>query len=72
MTRHCGGLSAPSIHAEKAEVAFLSAYLGFRGADTPIEMYDARMTEQMAAKMKASDLGALAAAENAAPDDATG
>ncbi len=43
--------------AEKAEVAFLSAYLGFRAADTPIEMYDARMTEQMAAKMKASDLG---------------
>lgn len=42
---------------EKAKVAFLSAHLGFRAADTPIEMYDARMTDQMAAAMKAGDLG---------------
>ena len=44
-------------HGEKAKVAFLSAHLGFRAADWPIEMYDARMTEQMAAAMKAGDLG---------------
>lgn len=42
---------------EKAAVAFLSAHLGFRAADTPIEMYHARMTEQMAAAMMAGDLG---------------
>lgn len=42
---------------EKAAVAFLSAHLGFRAADTPIEMYDARMTEQMATAMMAGDLG---------------
>lgn len=44
-------------HGEKAKVAFLSAELGFRAADTPIEMYDARMTEQIAAAMLAGDLG---------------
>jgi hypothetical protein len=43
--------------SEKANVAFLSAHLGFRAANTPIEMYDARMTEQMAATMKAGNLG---------------
>lgn len=42
---------------EKAAVAFLSAHLGFRAADTPIEMYDARMTEPMAAAMLSGDLG---------------
>lgn len=42
---------------EKAKVAFLSAHLGFRSADTPIEFYDARMTAQMAAAMKDGDLG---------------
>lgn len=42
---------------EKAAVAFLSAHLGFRAADTPIEMYDARMSEQMVAAMLAGDLG---------------
>lgn len=42
---------------EKAKVAFLSAHLGFRAADVPIEMYDARMSEQMAAAMMAGDLG---------------
>lgn len=42
---------------EKAKVAFLSSHLGFRAADTPIEIYDARMTEQMAAAMTAGDLG---------------
>lgn len=41
----------------KAKVAFLSAHLGFRAANTPIEMYDARMTAQVAAAMKAGDLG---------------
>lgn len=42
---------------EKAKVAFLSAHLGLRAADTPIEMYDARMTPQMAADMMTGDLG---------------
>lgn len=42
---------------EMAAVAFLSAHLGFRAADTPIEMYDARMSEQMAAAMLEGDLG---------------
>lgn len=41
----------------KAKVAFLSARLGFRAADTPIEMYDTRMTDTIAAAMKAGDLG---------------
>jgi hypothetical protein len=50
-------LRAVDPRGEKAKVAFLSAHLGFRAADTPIEMYDARMTEQMAAAMKAGDLG---------------
>lgn len=44
-------------HGEKAKVAFLSAHLGFRAADTPIEMYDARMTVQITAAMLAGDLG---------------
>lgn len=42
---------------KKAKVAFLSAHLGFREASVPIELYDARMTPQMAAAMKAGDLG---------------
>ena len=42
---------------EKAQVAFLSAHLGFRAADMPIELYDARMTETMVAAMKRGDLG---------------
>ena len=42
---------------EKAQVAFLSAHLGFRAADMPIEIYDARMTETMVAAMKRGDLG---------------
>jgi len=50
-------LRAVDPNGEKAKVAFLSAHLGFRGANEPIEMYDARMTEQMAAAMKAGDLG---------------
>lgn len=41
----------------KAKVAFLSAHLGFRAASAPIEMYDARMTDQMAEAMTAGDLG---------------
>lgn len=39
-----------------ARVAFLSARLGFRGADTPIELYDARMTAEIAERMKAGGL----------------
>ena len=50
-------LRAADPHGEKAKVAFLSAHLGFRAANTPIEMYDARMTEPMAAAMEAGDLG---------------
>lgn len=42
---------------EKAKVAFLSAHLGFRAANPPIELYDARMTDQIVAAMKAGDLG---------------
>ena len=41
----------------KAKVAFLSARLGFRRAGTPIEVYDARMTEEIAGRMKAGGLG---------------
>lgn len=41
----------------KAKVAFLSAHLGFRAADTPIELYDSRMTGEIAARMKAGGLG---------------
>ncbi len=42
---------------ETAKVAFLSARLGFRAANTPIELYDARMTPAIVAAMKAGDLG---------------
>jgi hypothetical protein len=34
-------LRAADLRSEKAIVAFLSAHLGFRAANTPIEMYDA-------------------------------
>lgn len=44
-------------HGRKAKVAFLSAKLGFRAANTPIEIYDARMTASMADAMKAGNLG---------------
>lgn len=40
-----------------AKVAFLSAHFGFRSAETPIEIYDARMTPESAAAMKAGGLG---------------
>ncbi|KAB2723423.1 hypothetical protein [Brucella intermedia] len=50
-------LRAVDPNGGKAKVAFLSAHLGFRAANIPIEMYDARMTGQMAAAMKAGDLG---------------
>jgi hypothetical protein len=50
-------LRAADPHGEKAQVAFLSARLGFREANTPIEIYDARMTETIAAAMKAGGLG---------------
>ena len=41
----------------KARVAFLSAEYGFRDARTTIENYDARMTPEIAASMKAGGLG---------------
>lgn len=41
----------------KASAAFLSARYGFRDAHTPIEAYDARMTAEIAAAMKAGGLG---------------
>ncbi|MDH0615602.1 MULTISPECIES: hypothetical protein [unclassified Agrobacterium] len=50
-------LRAVDPDGEKAKVAFLSAHLGFRAADTPIEIYDARMTAEMADAMMAGDLG---------------
>lgn len=40
----------------KAKVAFLAARLGFRSAAAPIENYDARMTVEIAAVMKAGGL----------------
>lgn len=40
-----------------ARVAFLSARLGFRDADAPIRLYDARMTAEIAERMKAGGLG---------------
>lgn len=40
-----------------AQVAFLSAHLGFRAASTPIELYDARMSRERAEAMKAGGLG---------------
>lgn len=39
-----------------ARVAFLSARLGFRNAATPIKLYDARMTAEIAERMKAGEL----------------
>ena len=39
-----------------ARVAFLCARLGFRNADTPIKLYDARMTAEVAERMKAGGL----------------
>ncbi|ACM39305.1 hypothetical protein Avi_9566 (plasmid) [Allorhizobium ampelinum S4] len=49
-------LRAADPEGMKASVAFLSARLGFRAADTPIEMYDARMTPEIAAAIKAGGL----------------
>lgn len=40
-----------------ASVAFLSAHLGFRDSRWPIELYDARMTQERAEAMKAGGLG---------------
>lgn len=39
-----------------AKVAFVSARYGFRGADTPIENYDARLTPDLAARMIAGGM----------------
>ncbi len=50
-------LRAVDPYGEKAKVALLSAHLGFRAASSPIETYDARMTDQVAAAMKVRDLG---------------
>lgn len=40
-----------------AKVAFLSAHFGYRSADTPIEMYETRMTKEIATAIKAGGLG---------------
>jgi hypothetical protein len=40
----------------KARVSFLSARFGFRGADTPIEDYDARLTPDLAQRMITSGM----------------
>ena len=50
-------LRAVDPNGQKAKIAFLSAHFGFRAASVPIELHDARMTPQMAAVMKAGDLG---------------
>ncbi len=42
---------------EMAQAAFLSAHLGFRSARTPIEFYNISLTPQIAAAMKAGNLG---------------
>lgn len=49
--RHCDP------EGRKARVAFVSARYGFRDADSPIEAYDARLTEDAAACMIAGGMG---------------
>lgn len=44
-------------HGRKARVAFVSARYGFRDAYSPIEDYDARITEDVAARMIAGGSG---------------
>lgn len=43
-------------HGRRATVAFLSARYGFRTADTPIELYDARLTPDLAGRMIAGGM----------------
>lgn len=50
-------LRATDPAGELAQTAFLSAHLGFRAASTPIASYDIPMTPQLAAAMKAGNLG---------------
>ncbi|WP_245409245.1 hypothetical protein [Shinella sp. WSJ-2] len=50
-------LRATDPKGELAQAAFLSAHLGFRAASTPIPSYDVPMTPQIAAAMKAGNLG---------------
>ncbi|TCM76744.1 hypothetical protein [Rhizobium sp. BK068] len=50
-------LRATDPKGEMAQTAFLSAYLGFRPATAPIEIYNTPMTPQIAAAMKAGNLG---------------
>lgn len=50
-------LRATDPKGEMAQTAFLSAYLGFRAANAPIEVYNTPMTPQIAAAMKAGNLG---------------
>lgn len=49
-------LRAVDPEGTKAKVAFLSARFGFRGADTPIENYDARLTADLAERMIAGGM----------------
>lgn len=49
-------LRATDPDGRRAKVAFLSARYGFRGADTPIENYDARLTPDLAARMIAGGM----------------
>ena len=49
--RHCDP------EGRKARVSFVSARYGFRDADSPIEAYDARLTEEVAARMIAGGMG---------------
>ncbi|MCF1475067.1 hypothetical protein FS763_24495 [Agrobacterium vitis] len=50
-------LRATDPKGELAKTAFLSAHLGFRAANTPIPSYNVPMTPQIAAAMKAGNLG---------------
>jgi hypothetical protein len=57
MTARCGGRCAPPIPAAGVPAsAFLSAQYGFRDAGTPIDDYDARLTEDLAARMIAGGM----------------
>ena len=50
-------LRAVDPESRLAQVAFLSAYLGFQPANTPVDKYDTRMTRSLADEMIRGGLG---------------
>jgi hypothetical protein len=52
----CRTLRATDPRGRLARVGFLSARFGFRDARTPIEDYDARLSEELAARMIAGGM----------------